>query len=246
MMFISIDRILYCGLLGIRSAAALGSITLHVSLGNPFLIRIDKGAWFETRSALIQPNVSHQLKSADELIATLCVEPEYVDCAAIPWMQANAEAALNRVAERIQSVYARVVHENIHDISSPFDLNKALFDGTLPNRRLDPRIESTIDRMRINPYAQISAEECADNSGLSFSRFLHLFRHEVGISFRRFRAWKRARGILQHVNLDANLTDIALAAGYPDATHFSHSIRRIYGMKPKDMFAGSRRLAVLS
>ena len=166
-MFIGMDRILYCGLLGIRSAAALGSITVHVSLGSPFLIRIDKGSWVETRSALVMPNLPHQLQSSDELIATLCVEPEYVDYAAIPWMQPGSDAALNQVAERIRAVYARIVHENIHELTSPFDLNKALFDGPLPTRRLDPRIESTIDRIRINPYAQLFGKECADRSSLS-------------------------------------------------------------------------------
>ena len=58
--------------------------------------------------------------------------------------------------------------------------------------------------------------------------------------------WKRARSLLQYVNLDANLTDVALEVGYPDASHFSHSIRQIYGLKPKDIFAGSRRLNVLT
>ena len=79
---------------------------------------------------------------------------------------------------------------------------------------------------------------------LSFSRFLHLFRENVGAPFRSFRTWKRARSLLQYVNRDANLAHVALDTGYPDSTHFSHSIRQIYGMKPKDMFAGSRRLAI--
>jgi AraC-like DNA-binding protein len=38
---------------------------------------------------------------------------------------------------------------------------------------------------------------------------------------------------------------VALDAGYPDSTHFSHSIRHVYGLKPRDLFAGSRRLTVL-
>jgi methylphosphotriester-DNA--protein-cysteine methyltransferase len=67
----------------------------------------------------------------------------------------------------------------------------------------------------------------------------------VGAPFRSFRTWKRARNVLHHVvRHDANLLDVALDAGYPDSTHFSHSIRQIYGLKPSDMFAGSRRLSV--
>jgi len=79
---------------------------------------------------------------------------------------------------------------------------------------------------------------------LSFSRFLHLFKQETGLTFRAFRAWKRARSLLRHVHQSTTLTDIALDTGYPDSTHFSHSIRQVYGLRPSDILAGSRRLAV--
>jgi hypothetical protein len=72
----------------------------------------------------------------------------------------------------------------------------------------------------------------------------NLFKQEVGAPFRSFRTWKRARSLLHYVNRDANLAHVALDTGYPDSTHFSHSIRQVYGLKPKDIFAGSRRLAI--
>jgi len=43
---------------------------------------------------------------------------------------------------------------------------------------------------------------------------------------------------------DTNLVHVALDTGYPDSTHFSHSIRQVYGLKPSDIFAGSRRLSI--
>ena len=39
---------------------------------------------------------------------------------------------------------------------------------------------------------------------------------------------------------------IAQDIGYPDSTHFSHSIRRFYGLKPRAIFSGSRDLAIYS
>jgi AraC-like DNA-binding protein len=65
------------------------------------------------------------------------------------------------------------------------------------------------------------------------------------MTFRCFRAWKRARSFLAYVKLP-NLTDVALTIGYPDSTHFSHSIRNVYGLTPKDIRAGSRRLAIVA
>jgi AraC-like DNA-binding protein len=87
--------------------------------------------------------------------------------------------------------------------------------------------------------------ECAAQAGLSFSRFLHLFKQQTDTSFRNLRAWKRARSLLLHVTRDANLVNVALETGYPDSTHFSHTIRQVYGLRPRDIFAGSRRLTVL-
>ena len=59
-------------------------------------------------------------------------------------------------------------------------------------------------------------------------------------------AWKRGRNILHHVNVERNLAHFALDAGYPDSTHFSHSLRRIYGLKPTALFSGSRRLQIIN
>ena len=90
----------------------------------------------------------------------------------------------------------------------------------------------------------VTAASCAAEAGLSASRFLHLFKQETGISFRSFRAWKRARHLLHFANQDLNLAHLAQDIGYPDSTHFSHSIRRFYGLKPRAIFSGSRDLAI--
>jgi AraC-like DNA-binding protein len=87
---------------------------------------------------------------------------------------------------------------------------------------------------------------CAAEASLSASRFLHLFKQETGISFRSFRAWKRARHLLNFANQDLNLAHLAQDIGYPDSTHFSHSIRRFYGLKPRAIFSGSRDLAIFA
>jgi AraC-like DNA-binding protein len=90
----------------------------------------------------------------------------------------------------------------------------------------------------------VTANGCAAEVGLSTSRFLHLFKQETGISFRSFRAWKRARHLLNFANQDLNLAHLAQDIGYPDSTHFSHSIRRFYGLKPRAIFSGSRDLMI--
>ena len=120
----------------------------------------------------------------------------------------------------------------------------ALVRPLLPQRKLDPRVVRAIARIGKFSGEPVTADICAAEAGLSASRFLHLFKQETGISFRSFRAWKRARHLLHFANQDLNLAHLAQDIGYPDSTHFSHSIRRFYGLKPRAIFSGSRDLAI--
>src|SRR3977135_695094 len=116
--------------------------------------------------------------------------------------------------------------------------------SSLPPRSLDPRVARSIAQIDTFSGGPVTAASCAAAAGLSASRFLHLFKQETGISFRAFRAWKRARHLLHFANQDLNLAHLAQDIGYPDSTHFSHSIRRFYGLKPRAIFSGSRDLAI--
>lgn len=126
------------------------------------------------------------------------------------------------------------------------DFDRVMLGGHLPARVVDPRIRRVIDSIERDPAATVSAQSRAQSVHLSFSRFLHLFREEVGVPFRAFRTWKRARSLLHPVNRDANLAHVALDTGYPDGTHFSRSVRQVYGLRLRGNFAGSRRLELFA
>ena len=122
----------------------------------------------------------------------------------------------------------------------------SFFGAVLKPRTFDARIREVVDRINADllPSPRRPKAWTRRAVHLSFSRFLHLFKQETGVTFRAFRAWKRARSLLRHVRQTTTLTDIALDTGYPDSTHFSHSIRQVYGLRPSDILAGSRRLAL--
>ena len=111
---------------------------------------------------------------------------------------------------------------------------------------LDGRIAAVVARMALEPAEVADAAKAAAGCGLSVSRFLHLFKAELGVSWRTFRAWKRARSLLPCVRSGDNLTAIALALGYPDASHFSHTIRQVTGFRPSEIVAGARSVRVMS
>ena len=76
--------------------------------------------------------------------------------------------------------------------------------------------------MSLNDFSgsKMTAVDYAASVNLSPSRFLHLFKEQTGISFRAFRAWKRARHLLHFVNEDINLAHLAQDIGYPHLDAF--------------------------
>ncbi len=246
-MWLSADRLLYAGLLGAPTLRTLGSHTLYVAHEGQIHLRLGgSGDWCHGELALVPPYVPHQVLADSRLINVLQVEAETVDPQALPPLLRGPGGVLqdDGFVQHVRQQRERLRGTSAAGEPTREGFDRLFFGAALVPRRIDPRIQAVVDLMRSDPAAPLAAEDCARAAGLSFSRFLHLFKQEVGAPFRSVRTWKRARSLLHHVRRDANLLHVALDTGYPDSTHFSHSIRQVYGLKPKDIFAGSRRLAV--
>jgi AraC-like DNA-binding protein len=260
-MWLNNDRVFYAGLLGAVSTRTMGGWLVYASLGAPLRMALEDtdagiaaadAPWQQAQLAVVPPWVPHRVACDERLICSITIEPETVDEAALPaWLRLHAGAVpashpdvlpmLQRL--RVAHAWLRTPGQLVQWQTACFD--QALFGQPLAARQIDPRIAQVLQRMRDDPAQLTTAQDCATSVGLSFSRFLHLFKAEVGTPFRSLRTWKRARSLLHHVTRDTNLVHVALDTGYPDSTHFSHSIRQVYGLKPRDLFAGSRQLIVL-
>ncbi len=245
LMLVGRHRVFYFGLLGRPAVRNFGSATLYASARSPLHVNFGDG-WQERHLVWVPPYVPHRIRAFDRQIGVVMVEPESTDMVAVEKCIQHSLAPAKRPAftarvfegfERLQMAGTQVGVED--------DYFDALFLGqALPARPLDARVQRVVDQICSDTAGACSAQDLARSEGLSFSRFLHLFKSETGVSLRKYRAWRRARSLLYYVTSDATLTDIALETGYPDSTHFSHSIRRIYGLPPREIVAGSRRLQV--
>ena len=247
LMWLGPSRVFYAGLLGATSHRSLGGHGIYVSpTGQPLRMRIAGGAWASGELLVVPARVSHQVAAEHPLVLNLLIEPESVDPARLPsFLRHCGPVEAPAFAQRVRDGHAQLLALAGREGADAFpDFDELFFGGALAPPTLDARIGEVIARIVADPAAPSPADECAAAVGLSFSRFLHLFKQQTGITFRAFRAWKRARSLLYHVHQAASLTDIALDTGYPDSTHFSHSIRRFYGLKPRAIFSGSRDLAI--
>lgn len=246
-MLITPDRICYAGLLGRPLTREFGALTVYISLGAPLSLKIRSGAWESADLFVVPPDTPHQIATVDRRIGVYMIEPESVDMARLPHelLAATAGAGGQAQLQEMRRAFLALANGDVHINAVRSRLDEFILGAPLPGRQLECRVASVVNRIKRHPSDSVSAEEYAEQVDLSFSRFLHLFKDEVGTTFRRFRAWKRARNFMSYVNANLNLTDIALETGYPDSSHFSHTVRRYWGLTPKDIMAGSRRLAVI-
>ena len=247
-MWITPERVFYAGLLGQVSQRCLGAWLVYVALGSPLRLSVADGPWHSGALAVLPPYRPHRIACDERLICSISIEPETVLSAGLPAFVRQGDGVVadqHGMVERL-----RTAHGWLRDHGRSLDLQTIDFDATffghgLPARPVDARIATVLAALARDPAQTTTAQQWAEAVGLSFSRFLHLFKQDTGVPFRSLRSWKRARSLLHHVTRPGSLTDVALDAGYPDSTHFSHSIRQFYGLKPRDLFAGSRQLVVL-
>ncbi|MDB5816676.1 MAG: putative transcriptional regulator, LumQ-like [Rhizobacter sp.] len=246
LMWLDTDRVLYVGLLGVPSVRNFGAVSVYVSLRVPHRISLNGGPWQTTDLSVVPPHVPHRILCDERMICNLLIEVDAVDLSALPDFIRDRAGAVDAPGVLAD---LRAAVRGFQTGTTPLELDtrrfdEAFFGEALPGREMDRRIRTVVDRIKQNPTQQMPAEDCAAAAHLSFSRFLHLFKSEVGTPFRSFRTWHRARSMLNYVTRNSNLAHIALDIGYPDSTHFSHSVRQVYGLTPKDIFAGCRRLAL--
>ncbi|CAN5910104.1 AraC family transcriptional regulator [soil metagenome] len=249
LMWLNADRVLYAGLLGEPSTRAFGSYSVYASLTVPHRISLEGGAWQATELSVVPPNVPHRIASAERMICSQMIEAETVAPAELPaWLRdsrgAVETADAQAVRRRMHGALEAFRHSGRKEYANAREFDIAFFGEALAPRPLDKRIAAVLQRIKLDPNQPHSAQECAAAACVSVSRFLHLFKAEVGTPFRSFRTWQRARSLLYYVTQTTSLAHIALDAGYPDSTHFSHSIRQVYGLTPKSIFAGCRKLAL--
>jgi AraC-like DNA-binding protein len=246
LMLISPERVFYAGLLGRPRKRTSGGYNIYAAMrGN---IRITQDASeVNGEVALVRPYVPHSVESEHPCIICLVVEPETVEPAAMDDLSARiAGPGPGAIAQRIRAAYEILRLQQCRGGFTTEEFDQLSFGEVLPDRNIDQRIRRSAARLNDFSGIKMTAADCAASVNLSPSRFLHLFKEETGISFRSFRAWKRARHLLHFANQDINLAHLAQDIGYPDSTHFSHSIRRFYGLKPRAIFSGSRDLAIYS
>ena len=214
------------------------AIQISLALGGEFRIRSSE--WVEWRSTLgvvIQPDHPHALDGCGLAVATLFIEPNSAQGAALRNRFLGHSIALFDAPES-ESAVASIRDQ--YTLAAPDELLAQCAQGAIcriagnPSTapKTDLRVTAAIAWMRQRLTLPLRLEDVADAVHLSPGRFRHLFVAQTGTSFRAWLLWARAEAAIEAATHGGSWTDAAQGAGFADAAHFTRTCRRVFGIAP--------------
>lgn len=247
-MLVLDDRVFYSGLLGrMMKPRKLGALAVFLAPKGPIHLKFGSGPWTAHDVAIVPPYQQHHAASDCGRVIGALIEPERLGPGEVARLVDHFKDPARRTdcIDRLRCASQRLARCAMERQITKDDFDRIVIGRSLAYKNLDTRIDTAMRELDMQGLeSQSLASDIADGVGLSTSRFLHLFKEQTGVSFRSHRMWRRARTFLLHANHSSSLTDVALSLGYPDSSHFSHSIRRTFGLKPSSIRDGSQALHV--
>jgi AraC-like DNA-binding protein len=243
-------RMLFAGCLDRNALHSHSTAVLLASLYEDFELRVGNEAWATCRMAVIRAGTPYEFDAGGRPLAVVYAEPNAVSAEGLAALVRDVRELPGALIGRCGEVAAiRAIYE---DPDSPRWVASAVadlidFSNSRGRRHIDPRIARAIervacdDRQESDGGAWPSVTAAARNARLSTSRFQHVFKAEVGVSYRRYLCWLRMRTAVRDIVEGSNLTMAAHGAGYCDQAHFAHEFRRIFGAPASRSLANVRR-----
>jgi AraC-like DNA-binding protein len=227
---LGMSRALYVGPTFGGGEHGAGVTCLAIPVGGTMRVQVNGKALAESvDSALLTPGVRFRLTPTTGSIALLYVDPN-------DGLTRSLESEMTRRSRpgvRFEHARAGLLAERL-----AAGEGLAVFGPPMASRT-DPRIARLFRAWPDEAFATGSVPEAAAALGLSPSRFMHVFRDHVGVSFRRYRLWARLRIAMRAVAGGRSLTRAAHDAAFASSSHLSDSFRRAFGVKPSSL-AGIR------
>lgn len=193
--------------------------------------------WLETASAVVMPDCTHRLDGCGASIATLFVEPNSSQGAAIRKRFGSLDIGCLTPSDAKLAVAG--VREQF-DAGAPDSVLAQYAQGAICRVAGDPRtapvsdarITAALTWMRQHLGEPIRLKHAAQAVCLSPGRFRHLFVEQTGTSFRAWLLWARAESAIAAGTRGTPWTNAAQDAGFADAAHFTRTCRRVFGIAP--------------
>src|SRR5262245_43884299 len=189
--------------------------------------------WLKCSGALVRPDAVHEVDARENTVLIAFVDAE----------SELGSALCERIEGDIVSISA-VQHERwcalLSEVPSDSSVERWVRTELLRGRRpvkLHPNVHRVINhlRERIRVSDNVSLKTLAEISGLSQSRFMHVFTESVGVPLRPYILWLRLQRAACELMDGRTVTEAAHSAGFSDAAHLTRTFRRMLGTTPSDL-----------
>jgi AraC-like DNA-binding protein len=201
-----------------------------VGIDGPLTVTTPDGTTREGVSVLIPPRLTHQLVCHGSGLVSCYLEPTSARAEACRHKMSgwSGEIGVGHAAKQ------QLMFTPTNDESASHWLDLA---APAAQPAIDPRIAAAARRIREDPSTAVSSCELAAEAGLSESRFLHLFRDELGTSVRRYRIWVRLVHAGTAIAAGANMTEAAMKSGFASPSHLSDRFKATFGLSASQLLA---------
>lgn len=233
------DMTLFYGPLSYLSPHALGALAINVALYQPFLFRTGGNSFMSTQCIMIEPAVKHEMVGGhDVIVASLILEQSeysFID-------RASLQHRLNN--DMWVSVFRTIYEEKPAKVDARERIVKLLNSEGIRSATVDDRLKTAIQAVRRHNDGRVLQSAFAEFEGLSASRFRHLFKEQLTVSYRHYGVWQRVLSGLRCFHQVDNLTHAAMEAGFTDSSHLNRCFKMTLGATPSQIFKSMDRFEV--
>jgi AraC-like DNA-binding protein len=209
------------------------AIEIIIAEKGTFTLCIDSTEFQRLKFAVIEANKKHKLSSTDCDLTIIMVEHH------------NKFIIDKFISNGIHidiGLHLQAIQQNARDITN--DIIQNLKDDELP-MEYDERIAAVIKNLDNNDLEYgLMTKTLQRITNLSESRLSHLFKHNTGISVKKYLIWTRLKStIKQHLKNQEDLFGSLLKSGFYDQPHFTRNFKAMLGVKPSKAY-NSRMLQV--
>lgn len=186
---------------------------------------------------VIGSNVSHRLSTPATIAKILYVEPSLISQSArrlqvdgieIPDLSPLQSQAIDNMFAAAQDSRGPDFGLELARVIWPAEASHAFLS-------IDNRIRKALKNIELSEDLNLNLDQIAMGSGLSASRFRHLFSAQVGMPIKSYLLWIKLQRALQSLAVDSSLTNAAHKAGFADSSHLSRTFKRTFGLAPADL-----------
>ena len=189
--------------------------------------------WMRCGAALVRSDADHEVDARDTTVLIGFVDSEGELGAAL---NDRIEGSISCVSETEVTRWRAALGRTPTEERVERWVNAELLRQRRPVR-IHPGVNLVLKHLRekLGISNDFSLKTLAAISGLSQSRFMHVFTESTGVPLRPYVLWLRLQRACCDLMAGASVTAAAHSAGFSDAAHLTRTFRRMLGVTPTDL-----------